>query len=931
MNKNILSVLISVSLGVSSTGLRAQECPEKMDELNAEEIKKLPVKCLMNNDGSSSAWWWVAGGVAVAAGAGLALAGGGGGGGGGGDDHDDDFDDYDDYVEYYYDHGNWPADTPQTVIDRWTTDHTGTDSGTNTGTDTSIASGNDSFSSHIQGNTVTAFTYRDNNGAMAIDTSSSASGNNQYTSRISGNSISVTQNSDVTTTALNDATAININGNSNNVVLAGTATASGSDASVLDIEGSNNTVHLSSTSRVEAASRADTIDIEGYKATVTLEGVMHVSGADSSGIHLNSSQGSMTVAESASVTVSAPVNNRADDDVYAAAIDIDGSNFTLTQQSSDFYVGSNSFGIKADSETGGNIYQQGEMTITGSHANGIWLESERGASLTATNSGAMNASSGATAMYAQGAGASVVNTGEINVRNQGWGMSVANGATAINQGTITLSSDSGAATGSLIAMKATGTAGLVNDTTGIINLNASGATPFSSTTAVVNKGKIYANGSDVTQNYALNNYTIGTQDAGQAGVLFTSNAAVEEVSIDTGFTAQSTATTVVFDDAIVGNNLSGEENIRSTSVVWQAQGQKDEQGNIDVVMTKNAYDQTITDTSLTQAAQSLDKGYTNNALYNSLNQSSGAGVTEAIRQISGQNMGAAQMQARTLDYRFNQMSLNAVKTNTGLGFNVVSRDSLQGELGNDSRYDMLALTQDFTMGAHNFTLRYGIARIDGNAQSTSDSITDGYSQFMGLQHQKMFGEWQWQNQFDAALHQLETSRQIRYEGVSRTANASNEQQQFTLTSAMKKNLVWENGFKMQPFGGLRARYHHINTLNEHNAGDWNLNVDASEKTAVDALIGLQMAWKHKNGLALNATFEGGPNLHYHESNGYASLASSPEVRFAKIAQKGGGINSNMRVGASWATLQTQLLLNAYHWKEDGLKDKGLQFNLNYNF
>lgn len=923
MNKKTLSLLISVSLSTTTFELQARECPELPGELSVEEIKNIPVKCLERNDSISSVWWWVAGGVAVAAGAGVALAGGGGGGGGGGGD--DDFDDYDDYVEYFYNHGFWPAGTPQSVIDAWNASHSGPGAGT--------SKGNDSFSSHVSNGNVSAINYNDSNGSMVIDVNSNSSGTNTYAVKMTGNSNTISQNTGITTTARNNASAINVNGRNNTVKLSGISVADGNDATVLDIEGSANQVFLSSGSKTHITNGGDALDIEGYGNTVRHAGFMSVSGADSTGIHMDSNSGSLTVEEGASITVSAPVNYSHNNDVYATGIDIRGDNFTLSQESSNFTVGTNSYGIKVEDGTSGSVMQKGQMTVAGTNATGIWLESERNAAITATNSGTIKSNDNATAMHAQGAGASVVNTGEIEVRNSGVAMSVANGATAVNRGVITLTSDSGAATGTLTAMKSTGNATLINDTTGIINLNAQGATPFSATSgnSVVNNGKIYSGGTDVTQSYAINNYTIGTTNAGQSGVLYTSNSTMENVNINTGFSEHSAAKSVTFEDVIVGNNLRGEENIRSTSVVWKAEGQKDAQGNIDVVMKKQAYDQVIGDTSLTRAAQSLEKGYTNNALYSSLNQTSSSGLDEAIRQISGQNIGLAQMQARTLDYRFNQLASSALKNPTGLGFNAVSRDSLQGELDQSSRYDMLALSQDFSAGIHRFTLSYGIARLDGETQNTSDSITGGYSQFVGLQHQQSFGEWQWQNQFDASFHQLETTRHIRYAGVDYRADAHNEQQQFTLTSTVSKKLAWENGFDLQPFFGMRARYHHMNALREQNAGAWNLNLDARDKTVVDALAGIHLNWTLNNRFTLSSTVEGGPNLHNKENNGYASLASSPNIRFGQNTQNSGDINSAIRVSANWTTQQTILAMNAYQWQEDGLKDKGLHFNFTYLF
>ena len=84
-----------------------------------------------------------------------------------------------------------------------------------------------------------------------------------------------------------------------------------------------------------------------------------------------------------------------------------------------------------------------------------------------------------------------------------------------------------------------------------------------------------------------------------------------------------------------GNNLTDADTITSTSVVWSAQGNTDANGNVDVTMTKNAYTDIVTDSSVNNVAQVLDTGYTNNDLYTSLNVGTTAELNSALKQISG--------------------------------------------------------------------------------------------------------------------------------------------------------------------------------------------------------------------------------------------------------------------------------------------------------
>ena len=113
--------------------------------------------------------------------------------------------------------------------------------------------------------------------------------------------------------------------------------------------------------------------------------------------------------------------------------------------------------------------------------------------------------------------------------------------------------------------------------------------------------------SDGSQN-KLNGYVVGTSSDGSAGKLKVNNASLKGVSVNTGFTAGTSSTSVTFDNVVQGSNLTDAETITSTSVVWNAQGTTDASGNVDVTMTKNAYTDVATDSSVNTVAQVLDAG-----------------------------------------------------------------------------------------------------------------------------------------------------------------------------------------------------------------------------------------------------------------------------------------------------------------------------------
>ena len=94
----------------------------------------------------------------------------------------------------------------------------------------------------------------------------------------------------------------------------------------------------------------------------------------------------------------------------------------------------------------------------------------------------------------------------------------------------------------------------------------------------------------------LSNYTIGTNSDGSSGTLSANNLVIgDNVSVNAGFSAGTADTTVVVNDVFKGENISGVDNIVSSTVVWTAKGSTDASGNVDVTMSKNAVSYTHLD------------------------------------------------------------------------------------------------------------------------------------------------------------------------------------------------------------------------------------------------------------------------------------------------------------------------------------------------
>ncbi|ECE0644185.1 autotransporter domain-containing protein [Salmonella enterica subsp. houtenae] len=435
----------------------------------------------------------------------------------------------------------------------------------------------------------------------------------------------------------------------------------------------------------------------------------------------------------------------------------------------------------------------------------------------------------------------------------------------------------------------------------------------------------------------LSGYVVGTNTDGSAGQLMVSNASMNGVEINTGFTAGTADTTVSFDNVVKGSNLTDVDAIQSTSVVWTARGSTDADGNVDVTMSKNAYVDVATDSGVNSVAQALDAGYTNNELYTSLNVGTTAELNNALKQVSGSQATTVFREARILSNRFTMLADAAPQIKEGLAFNVVAKGDPRAELGNDTQYDMLALRQKLELTtSQNLTLEYGIARLDGSgSQKAGDNgLTDGFSQFFGLKHSTAFDDdLVWNNSLRYDVHNLDSSRSISYSDTSKTADSNARQQYMEFRSEGAKTFrLMDNALKVTPYVGVKFRHTVEGSYKERSAGDFNLSMNAGNETAVDSIVGLKLDYTGDNGWSATATLEGGPNLSYNKSQRTASLQGAAGQSFGvDDGQKGGGVNGLATIGVKYNSNDTTLHLDAYQWKEDRISDKGFMLNVKKTF
>ncbi|EDH0692739.1 autotransporter domain-containing protein [Salmonella enterica subsp. salamae] len=592
-------------------------------------------------------------------------------------------------------------------------------------------------------------------------------------------------------------------------------------------------------------------------------------------------------------------------------------------------------------------------------------------------------------------GSKAINDGTINIDKTGnVAMSAHGSAKMVNNGTINVGTEGTDQTGMIgMQLESDAKADAVIENNGTINIYASDSYAFSqlgSNGHIVNNGTVYIddsvtgsgfikqdgktiegsgeNGDGTEVHYVdftapteptmdtatasgagnnsassstgtndLSGYVVGTSADGSTGKLMVNNASMNGVEINTGFAAGTADTTVTFDNVVEGSNLTDAGAIQSTTVVWNAQGSTDSSGNVDVTMTKNAYADVATDSSVSDVAQALDAGYTNNELYTSLNVGTTAELNNALKQVSGSQATTVFREARILSNRFNMLADAAPQIKDGLAFNVVAKGDPRAELGNDTQYDMLALRQTLDLTAsQNLTLEYGIARLDGDgSQKAGDNgLTGGYSQFFGLKHSMAFDEGlAWNNSLRYDVHNLDSSRSVAYGDVNKIADSDARQQYMEFRSEGAKTFsLMDDALKVTPYAGVKFRHTMEDGYKERSAGDFNLSMNSGNETAVDSIVGLKLDYAGKDGWSATATLEGGPNLSYSKSQRTASLQGAAGQSFGvDDGQKGGGVNGLATIGVKYSSNDTALHLDAYQWKEDGISDKGFMLNVKKTF
>ena len=643
----------------------------------------------------------------------------------------------------------------------------------------------------------------------------------------------------------------------------------------------------------------------------------------------------------------------------------------------------------------GDFVNEGTVDMAGSHA-GSLVRSQGNSTAADERSMFVNEAAGTVNFVARKNGQIAVNfthanfaaenAGVINLSGTGAiAMNGSNNAQLVNKGTINLGTE-GTAQSGMIALQldanATTNALIQNDGTiniyakdsfafsklgangrvvnnGTVNLAGAGAGLIKQGDAVNVEGASGNNGNAIQVNYAtytlptqpvqqqivrssVRGYTVGTNANGSAGTLLVSHADLDDVKVNTGFTAGTAAKQVTLNDVVRGEDIQGAQNIQSDTAVWQAQGSVDANGNVDVAMTKNAYQDVVADASLKQAATALEAGYTNNAVFQSLNLETVAQVTEGIRQLTGARFSQAMEQTKVLSNRFNLLHDNAkVDEASGLSFNMVSKGDAGSKL-NGTEYDMAALGTQFNLGeGGKLAVRYGVANLSADNNSGapgSKGALSGTSQFAGMKYSKpLLNGLELTSDLQMEQHRLESNRALNYGAVRETASADNNQDTYNANLQIGKKLKFQqdrkgHGLSITPSLGMAVRQTRDQAVNETGAGLYNLNVTAGTTSAMDAVAGVKFKYVNASGVNAHFNMLGGPNLYYQGTQRNASLAGAPDAQFGlSETSRRSAFNYNSSLGMDYQGRHHSVSVDGYASSLDSTDDYGVMMKLNKKF
>lgn len=552
------------------------------------------------------------------------------------------------------------------------------------------------------------------------------------------------------------------------------------------------------------------------------------------------------------------------------------------------------------------------------------------------------------ALHAEGASATLLNQGTLTVTgDNAVAMSGARGATLINDGTINLGTAGGNNGQGMIAMRSDGSATLNNRRGGVINIHADASYAFQMAPGgsgrLINNGQVnvYGNGSGHNADAAtdaanqpgqdlgwqaprgVSGYTVGTNADGSAGRLVLHQGGhLSDVAVDTTFTRGTAASQVRLEGVFVGAD-SGEDNIRSASVVWQARAERDEAGTVDVVMTRNDY-RALADAPLQHVAEALEAGYDSNALYHGLEVADAAEFNRALSQLSGSDVVAASMRAGANGDAFwsSLARARAVEGHRLVAFGA-DAGTRHGVQGTGSAVQVAVPLR----GGGQLQLSTGLLASD---IATEGGQTRNQSRFAGVGIGQTLGAFNLQHTLGNEWHQLDGQRQLSWSSVQHSAHSQRTLSRSRIGSMLSRDLV-AGGLRWQPRLGAHAYHSREAGFHEYGADAFGLSVGAGTRRGVQWEAGtgmtgrLSQRWTVRGDAALIGS------LAYRASDRVATLHGAGGHAFVLPGTRPTGLDHRLMLGADYqhkrfsvgASLMAQRLL--------GSADRQAQLHASYAF
>jgi hypothetical protein len=558
-----------------------------------------------------------------------------------------------------------------------------------------------------------------------------------------------------------------------------------------------------------------------------------------------------------------------------------------------------------------------------------------------------SSAAGQSALHASGGHATVLNQGTITITGErAVAMSGERGAVLINDGVINLGEVGGSHGQGMVAMQSDGSATLNNRRGGVINIHADNSFAFKMGATgggrLINNGtvNVYGQGSGMNADAAtgsanlpgadlgwqaprgVSGYTVGTNADGSAGQLVLhQGGTLSDVQVDTGFTRGTNASQVQLDAVFMGAD-GGEHNIRSASVVWQANAQRDGDGNVDVTMTRNDYRLLALDAQAGVAA-ALELGYDSNALFHSLEVATATELHHAIDQLSGAGIDSAhRSMLANGDAFWSSLARQAVQGATLLSFggDATARHGVSGT-GMGLR-SVSALKTGQQLG-----LTAGMLSTDGLSNGGQGR---GMSRFAGLSLGQSLGGLELQHTLGLDQHQLDGQRSLQWSGTNSVGYSQRALSRSHIGSLVQRSMM-VGGVQLTPRAGATAYRVQEAAFSEIGNGLLGLSVSSGAQSGVQ--------WEAGAGLAANLgarwTLRGDAALMghaaYRASSRVATLHGAAGQSFRLPTAENSGTDYRLLLGADFRHQRLQLGASLMAERVLGKADASASFQLGYRY